>query len=126
MHSPNAPLIDSDSVDPDIGAIEAITVTVVASLIYFINRFDFKSSSTHATTKISLDRSGVVRIYGACPVNSGNAEVPASDSPPAAKTEASKYDSTEVPAVRAASHYPAGIGSVVGWLVVLEIAKWIW
>jgi hypothetical protein len=101
-------------------------VTVVASLIYLISRFDLKSSSTHATTKISLDRSGAVRIYSACPVKSGNAEVPASEFPSAGKTKASEDDFTEVRVVQVASHYPAGISSVVGWLVVLEIAKWVW
>jgi hypothetical protein len=124
MYSSNALL--TDSVDPEMGLVRVIIVTAIVGLVYLISRFAFKSSRTHATTKISLDPSGVVRIYSTSPVNSGKAPGPASDPTSAAKTEANDDDFTEVRVVQDTSHHPAAMGTIVAWLVVLEIAKWIW
>jgi hypothetical protein len=98
-------------------------VVLIAGLIYLFTRFAFKASSTLATTNISLHRNGVVKIYGVSPVV---APVPASDHSSETETVTSEDDFADNCVSQEASHYLAGIGSVVGFLVVLEIAKWIW
>lgn len=112
--------------DPEALILGSITVALVFGAIHLYRRFAFKTPDALATTKISLDRSGVIRIYSISPLSSINAPVLASGLTPAPRAEVSNEDLAEVCVVQTPAHYPNGIGSVVGWLVILEIAKWIW